>query len=198
MPRLAELAQLTARWAERMNLTGHRGAEAVIRRLVLDALALASVLPRAQGVVDLGSGAGFPGLPLAILHGEWRLTLVEARARRHHFQRAAIRALGLPNVEPLLGRAETLPARPHDLVLAQAMAQPEQALVWMTRWAAPGGHLVIPCRREAPPVPLPAGIVAVAVRPYRVPLGGPERAAWVGRPEPMRNSAGRPQGPCGS
>ena len=63
------------------------------------------------------------GLPLAILHPRRRVTLVESRERRHHFQRAAVRELGLGNVEPQLGRAESLEARPHDAVVAQAMAR---------------------------------------------------------------------------
>ncbi len=190
---LADLSLLLSRWSARISLTGHRGPEAIARRLVLDAAALGSVLPAADTLADLGSGAGFPGLPLAILRPETRVTLVEARLRRHHFQREAARALGLGNVCPKLGRAEELTPTPHQLVVAQAMARPERALRWMRRWVAPGGHLALPMAAGAAPPSPPTGVVPLGVRSYRVPLGGPDRAVWLARaPTP-----GRPAADCG-
>ena len=90
--RLLQLAELLASWAPRMNLTGHRSADGIVRRLVLDAVALEPLLPAASRVADLGSGAGFPGLPLAVLREDTAFVLVESRERRHHFQRAEDRA----------------------------------------------------------------------------------------------------------
>jgi 16S rRNA (guanine527-N7)-methyltransferase len=180
---LAELSLLVSRWAERINLTAHRSPEAVARRLVLDALALGAVLPVIPSVslADLGSGAGFPGLPLAILWPACQITMVDSRERKHHFQRTAIRALDLPNARAIRGRAESLDATPHQIVVAQAMAQPAQVLRWMRRWATPDGWLVVPQSDSVPHIAAPAGIRFEAIRRYQVPLGGPARSAWLGR-----------------
>jgi len=177
---LLELSGLVERWGQRMNLSGHRTAEAVVRRLVLDAAALLAVAPGFSSLADLGSGAGFPGLPIAILRPDVRVTLVDSRERRHHFQRAVCRELGLRNVEPIRGRLEELEAMPHEAVLAQALAEPRRAIAWMRPWAAPGGWLLIPSTPDGPELPSGEGLAAVEVREYAVP-GGPRRRLWVGR-----------------
>lgn len=180
---LGALAELLAAWARRMSLTAHREPAAVIRHLALDALALDAALPERPSWVDVGSGAGFPGLPVALRHPERRLTLVEARERRHHFQRAAVRELGLRNVRPLRGRAEALEPEPHALVVAQAVARPARALAWMRPWAEPGGLLALPLGSlgDAPAPDAVPGVAEGRGLSYRVPLGGPERAVWLAR-----------------
>jgi 16S rRNA (guanine527-N7)-methyltransferase len=183
-PVLAELSLLLARWAARMSLTGHRDAEAIARRLVLDALALSTRLPEVSSLVDLGSGAGFPGLPLALVRPACQVTLVESRERRHHFQRAAVRALRLGNVEARRGRAEALPPTPHDLAIAQAMAEPARAARWLIPWVRPGGWLAIPGGESGPQVPELVGLDPAIVVSYAVPLGGPARTLWLARRAP--------------
>jgi len=177
---LLELASLVEVWGQRMNLTGHKTADAVVRRLILDAAALLAAAPSFSSLADLGSGAGFPGLPIAILRPDVQVTLVDSRERRHHFQRAARRALGLENVQPLRGRLEDLEPAPHEAVLAQALAQPAQALAWMRPWARPGGWLLIPSTGDGPELPGREGLESAELRRYRVP-DGPERRLWVGR-----------------
>jgi 16S rRNA (guanine527-N7)-methyltransferase len=183
---LADLSALVSRWAERINLTAHRSPEAVARRLVLDALALGRTISEEvpRSLVDLGSGAGFPGLPLAILWPSCQVTLIESRERKHHFQRTAIRALGLSNARAVRGRAEELEATAHQVVVAQAMAEPAQVLAWMRRWVDPDGWLVLAQSDPAPPILAPPGIRPVAPRRYQVPLGGPSRSLWLGQLEP--------------
>ena len=176
---LYAFASRLSEWSQRMNLTGHRTLEAIVDRLVLEACALASVLPPLQSLADLGSGAGIPGIPVAILRGDCRVTLVESRERRHHFQRAVVRELELSNVEPRLGRAEKLEPRPHSGAVAQAMAQPERALAWMLPWAEPGGLLLLPMAADALPPEHPE-LMPESSRSYRAP-GGPERSLWIGR-----------------
>jgi 16S rRNA (guanine527-N7)-methyltransferase len=150
-------------------------------RLVLDALALSRALPDAPSVADLGSGAGFPGLPLAIARPELRVLLVDARERRHHFQRAAIRSLGLGNVRALRGRIEALAPEPAAIVVAQAVSAPAKVLTAMLPWAEPGGLVVIP-GSETPPAPGEhPEILHSEIRPYRAPLGGPLRTVWIGK-----------------
>ena len=185
LAKLLELARLLARWAERVNLTGHRSEEQILRRLVLDAVALWQVLPPASSIVDIGSGAGVPGLPLAILAPAASFTLVEARLRRHHFEKAARRELGLDNVSLLLGRIEELAPEPADLIVAQAVAAPAIVVEWMLPWAAPGGWLAIPGSAGAPGPDLASRSVdqleSATILTYQVPLEGPERTLWLGR-----------------
>jgi 16S rRNA (guanine527-N7)-methyltransferase len=184
---LARLATLLDRWAGRMSLTAHRSPEAIARRLILDAAALEGRLPSAEppeSLVDLGSGPGFPGLPLAILGPHRSVTLVEARERPHHFQRAAIRELGIGNVRALRGRAEELEASPHAIAVAQAMAAPERAARLLLPWVRPGGWLAVPGGPEPPLIPRLVGLGPPEVRPYRVPLGGPPRTLWLARRDP--------------
>jgi 16S rRNA (guanine527-N7)-methyltransferase len=166
-----------------MNLTGHRTPEDIARRLILDALALGTVLPIPEpaSIADLGSGAGFPGLPLAICRPGCRVTLVEARERRHHFQRAAVRTLGLVNAEPRRGRIEELEPTPHEVVVAQALAQPGAAMALMLPWVAPGGWLVLPRTADAGPLAAPPGLEAASTISYQVPAGGPARSVWFAR-----------------
>lgn len=179
--RLLELADHLALWAPRLNLTSHRTSAGILRRLVLDALAMERLLPEAPEIVDLGSGAGFPGLPLAISRRASRITLVESRERRHHFQRSAIRALALPNVVAVRGRIEEIEARTSTGVVAQALARPRQALELALPWCGPGGWVALP-GGETPPDPGSApGLAGSEVLTYAVPCGGPRRTLWLGR-----------------
>jgi 16S rRNA G527 N7-methylase RsmG len=157
----------------------------VARRLVLDALALGSVLPAVPptSLVDLGSGAGFPGLPLAILWPSCTVTLVESRERKHHFQRTAIRSLGISNARAVRGRAEDLEPTAHQIAVAQAMGKPARVLTWMRGWVGPGGWMALALADPPPPVAVPSGIRCAEPRTYRVPLGGPSRSVWLGQLE---------------
>jgi 16S rRNA (guanine527-N7)-methyltransferase len=180
--RLLGLADLLERWAARLNLTGHTSGEEIVRGLILESAALEQVLPAAERLVDLGSGAGFPGLPLAILRPGLHVLLVEARRRRHHFQRAAVRELGIANAEPRLGRAESLAPEPSPAVIAQAMARPERALAWMLPWAEPGGLVLLPTSPGADLALTPdEHLVVEERRAYAAPLGGPPRVLWIMR-----------------
>ncbi len=91
---LYELARTLEAWGQRINLTGHRDLEAILLRLIADAMALHCKIPKLESLADLGSGAGFPGLPFAILRPQTSITLVDARERRQHFQKAAARRIG--------------------------------------------------------------------------------------------------------
>jgi 16S rRNA (guanine527-N7)-methyltransferase len=182
LDRLLRLGILLDRWARQINLTGHRDLDTIVRRLLLDACAFLAQLPGSLGgLADLGSGAGFPGLPVAILRPDWKVTLVEARRRRHHFQRAAVRELGIPNAEPLEGRIEELAPRPHPGVVAQALAPPEEALPLMLPWAEPGGVLLLPGSHPGPEIPEIDGVLFQERIEYRVPCEGPLRTLWIGR-----------------
>ena len=181
---LTRLVFLLAKWAPRMNLTGHRDPLDITSRLVLDAAALVASLPElgaASDLADLGSGAGFPGLPIAILHPHLRVFLVESRQKRHHFQREARRQLDLEQVIPVLGRSDAVSVRACDIVIAQAMAQPEKALANMRPWARAGGLLVLPAAQDAERPSAAALGSPLERRIYSVPLSDVSRQLWIAR-----------------
>jgi 16S rRNA (guanine(527)-N(7))-methyltransferase RsmG len=179
---LCRLALLLSAWSQRINLSGHREPDEIVRRLILDAAALDAAIPEdLESIADIGSGAGFPGLPMAILHPARRVTLIESRERRHHFQRLAIRELQLRNADARLGRAEALEAQPHAAAIAQATARPDAALRLLLPWVRPGGLLLIPGAARASVVAPDLLVEPLPLVHYDVPLGGPQRTLWMGR-----------------
>jgi len=179
---LLELASLLASWAPRINLTGHRDLPGIVRWLVLDALALSPHLPGGESLLDLGSGAGFPGLPLAILDPERQITLVDSRRRRHHFQRAAIRQLELSNVQALLGRSEELCEPRFHVVVAQALAAPVKAVELMLPWLIDGGCVALAAGPSGPgPIVEVPGLGPAQTRTYRIPTLSVSRSVWIAR-----------------
>lgn len=108
------------------------------------------------------------------------MLLVESRERRHHFQRAAIRALELENATALRGRMEALDPEPAQVAIAQAVAPPAEVLALMIPWVSPSGLVVIP-GSETPPRPDPhPDVRPVEIRRYRVPSSGIQRTLWIG------------------
>ena len=175
--RLARLAELVTDWGTRINLSGHRAPADLVDRLVLDAAGIGSVLPGFATLVDLGSGAGFPGLPLAILFPDAAFTLVEARQRRHHFQRAAVRELGLANVEPVQGRIEHEPTTHGDIALAQAVGPAADVFRAIRPWARAGGLLAIPALLDARAPELGPELGVLEAREYRLPMPDDDEVA---------------------
>lgn len=184
--RLVDLAELVAQWGARMNLTGHRDPGSVMDGLVLDALALRAALDELldsppRRLADLGSGAGFPGLPFAILDPDLHVDLIDSRERRHYFQRAACRQLGIANAHPRLGRIEVLEPEPADLVIAQALGPIAEVIALARPWVAAGGWLVVPSGPKPPRPCLGAEWQLDGARPYRTPGGGAPRSFWFAR-----------------
>lgn len=99
--------ELLIRWNQVLNLTSVRNPEEIVERHYRESLFLATCLPPgALRIGDLGSGAGFPGVPLAIAKPEFSVTLIEAHQRKAVFLREVSRAL--PNIRVLASRAEKL------------------------------------------------------------------------------------------
>src|SRR5262249_18479377 len=112
-------------WGPRTNLVGSLD-DAALTRHVEDSLAAAEHLPHSARVVDLGSGAGFPGIPLAIARPDLDLTLVEIRERRVHFLRHVVRQLELGcRIERRRIEEPLLP--PFEFALLRAVAPPEES-----------------------------------------------------------------------
>lgn len=119
--RLKAYAELLRAWSARVNLVGRSTLDDLWTRHFLDSAQLRSFIPpSAETLVDLGSGAGFPGLVLALL-GVPGVELVESDGRKCAFLREAIRISGAPAVVRE-GRAEAMTARPYDIVTARGCA----------------------------------------------------------------------------
>src|SRR5882762_7626501 len=103
------------------NLTAIRDRPGMLRKHVFDSLSLQPYL-RGARLADVGTGAGFPGLPLAVVNPERRFSLIESNGKKIRFVQHAARELGLENVEGLHGRVEALRAQPFDTVVARAFA----------------------------------------------------------------------------
>lgn len=126
--RLRQLLEELAHWNRRFNLTGFADLESMVSHHLLDSLAVHRYL-HGGSIADVGTGAGFPGLPLALVNPERRFTLVDSNGKKIRFVSHAVRTLGLMNVEPLQARVETLqPERPFDTLLARAFAPLPQLL----------------------------------------------------------------------
>jgi 16S rRNA (guanine527-N7)-methyltransferase len=121
--------ELLLRWNRRLNLTAVREPEQIIRRHFVECTFAAQHLPRnIASLLDYGSGAGLPGIPIAICRPEIRVTLAEAQGKKAAFLREALRVLGL-NGEVYDGRVETMPEqRRFDAVSMRAVEKMELAI----------------------------------------------------------------------
>lgn len=123
-------------------LLGPREGDRLWSRHVANSLALADALPLGVAVADVGSGAGLPGIPVAIVRPDLRLTLIEPLLRRATFLSLAVEELGLQDrVTVVRGRAEETKER-FDIVTCRAVAALEKLLKWTTPLFLPDGALV--------------------------------------------------------
>ena len=179
---------LLSDWSQRMNLVGDASADVVERRHFVESIALGAALREREilrpesSVLDVGAGAGFPGVVLKIVWPAIRLSLLEATAKKTAFLSALLEALGFDETPVLTGRAETLGHRPDlrgqfDLVVARAVA-PLPALLELTLpFARVGGRVVTPKGSRA------AQELAGAARALSV-LGGKAFTAPLAVPGP--------------
>lgn len=174
---LLRLLDELARWNRAYNLTAVTDPDAMLTHHLLDSLAASPDLAGAR-VADIGCGAGFPGLPLAIVHPDVRFTLIDSVAKKIRFVGHCARTLGLANVTALHGRAERLAAAgPFDTVVARACA----ALPALVAIAAPlcGAATRLVAMKGRYPADelaaLPAGWRLESARAVAVPGLGAER-----------------------
>jgi 16S rRNA (guanine527-N7)-methyltransferase len=160
--------ELLLTWQRTYRLVGSSDRRWIIDELILDSLLFVRFLPaRARSVLDLGSGAGIPGIPLRIVRPMVRFALLEARRRRASFLGAAIRALELENTEVIPLRAEeALERRPDlktgfDLVVSRCAGELQKVARLATPFLAPGGRLVVSGPPEPPERHVPGRWVTV-------------------------------------
>ena len=147
--RLEDFVELLLRWNERINLVAKAPPEVVRQRHVEDCLQLVPILPAGHGALaDLGSGAGLPGLVLAIATGR-ETHLVESDRRKSAFLAEAAARLALSNVRVHPVRIESVQLPPVQVLTARALAPLSGLLPHAHRLLAPGGVAVFPKGRSA-------------------------------------------------
>jgi len=135
--------------SERQNLVSRSSLEAVWQRHILDSAQLLRFAPGAETWVDLGAGAGFPGLVVAYLT-EANCTLVEVRKLRAEFLRQGADMLGIADrVDVLLAKVEAVPARPFDVISARAFAPLDKLLRLSAHLSTPETIWILPKGRNA-------------------------------------------------
>lgn len=123
-------------------LIGPREGERIWERHILNSVALAPLIPHGAVVVDVGSGAGLPGIPLAVLRPDLRVTLLESMARRTAFLSGAVEELDLGSrVEVVRARAEEHDGR-YDVVVSRAVAALPRLLGWCAPLTRRGGRVL--------------------------------------------------------
>jgi 16S rRNA (guanine527-N7)-methyltransferase len=147
---------LLLRWNARVNLTAVRTPEEIVTRHFGESLFAARQLlagpapsnemlpsPPASLAVDLGSGAGFPGLPLKIWSPDTKVTLIESNHKKVAFLRETIRALTLTNIDVFPGRAQDFPPASANLVTLRAVERFDHILLTAATLVAPQGRLAL-------------------------------------------------------
>lgn len=168
---LIHYVELLGRWNQAYNLTAVRDPAEMVSKHLLDSLA---ILPFVTGpsVADVGTGAGLPGIPLALARPDLRFTLIDSNGKKTRFVTQAAAELKLPNVTVVQARTEawTAPA-PFAQVLSRAFASLGDFAKLAGGLAAPGGRLL--AMKGADPkdemADLPGGFRVLKVHPLKVP-----------------------------
>jgi len=176
-PLLAYLA-LLQRWNATYNLTAIRDPEQMVTLHLLDSLALVPHVAGISRLADLGTGAGLPGIPLAIARPDLQVTLAESNGKKARFLREAVRQLGLANARVAESRAEALDEPgAYEAITARALATLAEIIAVGGHLVAPGGRLLAMKgqRPDAELADLPPGWRLQAVHPLQVPGLAAER-----------------------
>lgn len=179
--RLLDYVDLIAKWNRTYNLTAIRAARDMIGQHLLDSLSVLPHLPMAgarPSLADAGSGAGLPGIPLAVARPAWRVVLVESSQKKAAFLRQAAMLLDLDNVEVHEGRVERWqPAERLQVVISRAFAELGDFIAACRHLVAPAGVLAAMKGRirEQELSALPRGCHCERPVPLRVPLIDAER-----------------------
>jgi 16S rRNA (guanine527-N7)-methyltransferase len=139
-------------WNARVDLTAARSNEELVDLMLADALVLSPLAPQGARVVDVGTGAGAPGLALALLRPDLRVTLVEPIGKRAAFLRTVLGATSRADVRIERVRGDALAGRrAWDMAVSRATLAPADWLALAVTLAAPGGTIGVLLAKEPPP-----------------------------------------------
>lgn len=139
--RISQYVDILATKGVAYGLLGPKEAGRVWERHILNSAALGGLIERDSTVVDVGSGAGLPGIPLALLRTDLRVTLLEPLLRRFTFLVEAVDELQLTQVAVVRARAEEYTGR-YDIVVARALAPLDRLIGWCDRLRRSGGVIL--------------------------------------------------------
>ena len=184
--RLIDYVQLLVKWNRAYNLTAVRQPEQMVTRHLLDSLVIG---PYLQGphILDVGTGAGLPGIPLALAYPDLHFTLLDSNGKKIRFVTQAVAELGLANVDVIQSRIEAFqPTSRFDTITARAYASMEELISQTTRLLANEGQYLI--MKGVYPVAeveaMPPGYQVEAVHQLQVPNLNAERHLLVIRAKP--------------
>ena len=140
-PQLAQYAQILGQEAVLQGLLGPREIDRIWDRHILNCAALNELIPQAKSIIDIGSGAGLPGIVLAIMNPSTHVILVEPMQRRTDFLNDVKKQLNLENVEIIRGRAENQKIQA-QVVTSRAVAPLNKLLTWSLPLVEKGGKVL--------------------------------------------------------
>jgi len=177
-------------WNKRMNLTGLSSTQRIMDELVADSLMPLPCLPNTGTCLDVGSGAGFPAIPLKICRPEIKFFLMEPNLKKGSFLKQVIRLCRLKQIEVIRERIETpsrdLPFKKWDVITSRAMAPLPKLIKWCTPYLTPGGLMVAflgnrseEILKKCEPLMKEKGLFVDELKPYAVKGGKPERCLLI-------------------
>lgn len=189
LDRLLILMLELRKWNRKINLTAITDERGIVIKHLLDSLSVAPLLPHGASVIDLGSGGGFPAVPLAMVRSDLKVTSVDATLKKIHFQRHIVRLLGLTNLDPLHARAESLAvshAGRFDAILSRAFSSLPEFAGLAQPLLAPEGIIIAMKGKSgeeeataAAPFLDACGLTVREVVRLRLPVTGEERCLVV-------------------
>lgn len=136
--------KLLERWNRVYNLTAVRELDEMVGRHLLDSLSVLPGIPEAAStLLDVGSGAGLPGIPIALARPALSCVLLDSNAKKTRFIQQACAELRLSNVRPLHQRIETLTDQRFDVVISRAFSEPVKVLALAGPLCQPGGRVIL-------------------------------------------------------
>ncbi len=140
--RFESYLSLFLRWNQRLNLSSVRDEESIITTHLVESITVARALPAGiASLLDFGSGAGLPGIPIALCRPEIAVTLAESQSKKAAFLQEVVRTLGIP-AKVHAGRAETIEGV-FDCVILRAVDKMPKAVVAAAKLVAPAGWLAL-------------------------------------------------------
>ena len=141
---LASYLDLLVKWNGKINLTSEKTPSEILHRHIFDSLQYARVISPNDNIMDIGSGAGFPGVPLKIVYPSLALTLVESQRKRCSFLEAVVFNLSLKNTRVVNERAEKISLKPRvGVVILRAVSDIKTCLDLAVSFLVKGGKVVL-------------------------------------------------------